>query len=134
MPAVAVITYMPPFNAWVLPFIALSVFAFTMQGIADVQMHKFRKSKTGGFIRVGLWKYSRHPNYLGEILMWWGIGLAAVCALPSQWYLITGALLNTLLFLGISIPMADKHQARKDGFAEYKAQTRMLFPIKKPLK
>ena len=134
MPAVAVIAYIPPFNAWALPFIALSVFAFTMQGIADVQMHKFRKSKIGGFIRVGLWKYSRHPNYLGEILMWWGIGLAAVCALPSKWYLITGAFLNTLLFLGISIPMADKRQARKDGFAEYKAQTRMLFPIKKPLK
>ena len=112
-------------------FLCLSIGAAVMQGIADIQMHKFRKNRIGAFIHVGLWKYSRHPNYLGEILMWWGIGLAVVCAAPDAWYLITGAAANTLLFLVVSIPMADKRQSRKDGFAEYKKQTRMLLPIKK---
>ena len=70
-------------------------------------MQKFRQNGTGGFIRNGLWKYSRHPNYLGEILMWWGVGLAAVCAMPAKWYLLAGAVANTLLFLCISIPLAD---------------------------
>jgi steroid 5-alpha reductase family enzyme len=102
-----------------------------MQGIADIQMHKFRKNRNGSFIRVGLWKYSRHPNYLGEILMWWGVGLSVVFACPSAWYLLVGAIANTVLFLVVSIPMADKRQSKKDGFVEYKKQTRMLLPIKK---
>ena len=112
-------------------FILLSVIAFTVQGVADVEMHKYRMSKTTPFIRVGLWKYSRHPNYLGEIVMWWGIALAVVSAYPTAWYLITGAVLNTLLFLFVSIPMADGRQSRKEGFEEYKNETRMLLPIKK---
>ena len=94
-------------------------------------MHKFRKNRTAPFIRIGLWKYSRHPNYLGEILMWWGVGLSVLCAAPSAWYLMAGAVANTVLFFAVSIPMADKRQSRKDGFAEYKKQTRMLLPIKK---
>ena len=91
-------------------------------------MHRFRASGSGVFIRTGLWKHGRHPNYACEILMWWGIGLASVIALGWQnWYLLAGALVNTLMFLFISIPMADKRQSRKPGFAEYKKETRMLF-------
>lgn len=112
-------------------FVCVSLGATTMQGIADYQMHKFRKNKNGAFIRNGLWKYSRHPNYLGEILMWWGVALSVVCAVPNAWYLLTGALANTILFFAVSIPMADGRQSRKEGFAEYKKQTRMLLPIKK---
>ena len=131
LPAVFTLVYSPGFNAGSVVFFILSLFAIVLQGTADCEMHAFRKRATGGFIRNGLWKYSRHPNYLGEILMWWGIALAFVCIMPRYWYLIAGAFANTLLFLFISIPMADKHQARKDGFEEYKASTRMLLPIKK---
>ncbi len=113
-------------------FLCVSLGAATMQGIADVQMHRFRKNRTTPFIRVGLWEYSRHPNYLGEILMWWGIGISAVSALGlNYWYLLVGALANTLLFLFVSIPMADKRQSRKVGFDEYKRETHMLLPIPK---
>ena len=117
-----------PFSAL---FFALSLGAVLLQGTADCQMHAFRKRAQGGFIRVGVWKYSRHPNYLGEILMWWGVALACVCAMPERWYLCAGALMNTLLFLFVSIPLADARQARKPDFAAYKAQTRMLLPVKK---
>ena len=112
-------------------FICLSVFAATMQGIADIQMHKFRRNRTATFINVGLWKYSRHPNYLGEILMWWGVAMAVICSSPSAFYLASGALANTLLFLCVSIPLAEGKQAKKDGYDEYKRSTRMLLPIKK---
>ena len=118
-------------NAGSILFLCLSLLAATMQGLADIQMHRFRKNPTGRFIRVGLWKHSRHPNYLGEITMWWGVGLAAVCADPGAWYLLAGALANTVLFLVVSIPMADGRQSRKEGFCVYKAQTRMLLPIPK---
>ena len=131
LPVVYVVLQAPTLNAGLCIFTAMSILAAIMQGIADIQMHKFRKSKVGGFIRSGLWKYSRHPNYLGEIVMWWGIGLGMVCVLPSSWYLLLGAVLNTLLFVFISIPMAEKRQSRKAGFEEYKAQTRVLLPLKK---
>ena len=111
--------------------LCVSLGAAVMQGIADIQMHKYRKKRNGAFIRIGLWKYSRHPNYLGEILMWWGVAAAVVLASPSAWYLAAGAVANTILFLAVSIPMADGRQSRKAGFAEYKAETRMLLPIKK---
>ncbi len=131
LPAVYVISDAPPFNIGSVIFCFVSLAAVILQGAADFEMHKFKKSGGSGFIRTGLWKHSRHPNYLGEITMWWGIALAAVCTLPEMWYLILGAFANTLLFLFVSIPLADKHQSRKDGFAEYKAQTRMLLPIKR---
>ncbi len=112
-------------------FLCLSFGAAVMQGIADIEMHKFRKNRDGAFIRTGLWKYSRHPNYLGEILMWWGVALSVICAAPSAYYLAAGAVANTVLFFAVSIPMADGRQSRKEGFAEYQKQTRMLLPIKK---
>ncbi|MBQ4049970.1 MAG: DUF1295 domain-containing protein [Clostridia bacterium] len=131
LPIIIVVTKKPQFNFGVAVGALISVCAFTWQGIADVQMHRFRKLKKKGFNRSGLWKYSRHPNYLGEICMWWGMAIACVFALPRVWCLCFGALVNTLMFLFVSIPMADKRQSRKAGFEQYKSQTRMLLPIKK---
>lgn len=112
-------------------FFLVSISAIVLQGISDYQMHKYRKNKNGNFIRNGLWKHSRHPNYLGEIGMWWGISLMVVWEIPSMWYLCIGALVNTLMFVLVSIPMQDKRQSKKEGFEAYKRETRMLFPIKK---
>lgn len=127
LPAVIEFVDGADFKPVCLIFIAISFASAIFQGIADIQMHKFRASGLGGFIRTGLWKHSRHPNYACEILMWWGIGLACVAALGWQrFYLLAGALVNTLMFLFISIPMADKRQSRKPGFDEYKKSTRML--------
>jgi steroid 5-alpha reductase family enzyme len=127
LPAVTAIAEGAELKPICLAFIALSIAAAAFQGIADIQMHKFRASGVGGFIRTGLWKHGRHPNYACEILMWWGIGLASVFALGGHLLLLSGALLNTLMFLFISIPMADKRQSLKPGFAEYKKETRILF-------
>ena len=126
LPALTCIVQGAVFKPVCLVFIALCFTATVFQGIADIQMHRFRNSGTGVFIQTGLWKKSRHPNYACEILMWWGIGLAGVLALGGPWWLLTGAAVNTLMFLFISIPMADRHQARKPGFDEYKKNTRMM--------
>ncbi|MBE6575638.1 MAG: DUF1295 domain-containing protein [Ruminococcaceae bacterium] len=131
LPAVYAIRAGLPANLASVLFLCMSFGAAVMQGIADIEMHQFRRNRTGTFNRAGLWKYSRHPNYLGEILMWWGVGLSVVSAAPNAWWLLTGALANTVLFFAVSIPMADGRQSRKAGFAEYKRQTRMLLPIRK---
>ncbi len=131
LPAVYVIVAGVELAPLSVVFICLSLFAATIQGIADVEMHKYQKDRHSTFIRDGLWKYSRHPNYLGEILMWWGIGLAAVTSAPDATYLLVGAIANTALFFFVSIPMADGKQSHKEGFAQYRAETRALLPIKK---
>ena len=119
-------------NLLVYIFFILMLFAPLLEGIADIQMHNFRKQKTNTFIRVGLWKYSRHPNYLGEIMMWIMVALFCIAACGFKWYFIMGAVVNTLMFLFISIPMAENHQrSRKEGYEEYKSQTRALLPLKK---
>ena len=112
---------------------AICVGAATLQLFADTQMRKYRKSGCHGLIRTGLWKNSRHPNYLGEIMMWWGIAVQAASVMPDRWWLIAGAVANTLLFFTVSIPLADKRQSAKPGYAEYKASTRMLLPIPKKI-
>lgn len=131
LPAAYAFVYdVEPTRASVL-FILLSIAAAFMQGVADLQMHKFRKNRNTTFIRSGLWKHSRHPNYLGEILMWWGVALAVLCADSSAAILCLGATANTMLFFFVSIPLADGRQSAKPGFDEYKNETRMLLPIKR---
>lgn len=131
LPAVVLVRENASLNLLSAVLLSLGFVSIYFELSADIAMHKFRKEGKGGFIRTGLWKYSRHPNYLGEITLWWFIGLACVAVFPTKWYLLTGAALNTTLFLSASIPMAEKHQARKDGYREYRKTTRMLLPIKK---
>lgn len=130
IPAVYAMLYSAELCFGSIIFFCLSIGATVLQGVSDLQMQRFRRKKTGGFIRNGLWKYSRHPNYLGEILMWWGVALSVISAFPTAWYLGIGAFANTLLFLLVSIPMADNRMSQRPGFDEYKNQTRMLLPIK----
>lgn len=134
LPLIIVFKEQPKFNIFTVIFFIGCVFSVGLQCISDIEMHKFRKNKNSIFIRNGVWKYSRHPNYLAEILMWWNAGLLSVLSLMKMPYLLIGAILNTLLFLFVSIPLAENHQReRKEGFEEYKKETRMLFPVKKPL-
>ena len=72
----------------IITAIYLMACALTLQLFADTQMHRYRKSGRKGLIRTGLWKNSRHPNYLGEILMWWGVAVQAVSVMPDRWWLM----------------------------------------------
>ena len=131
LPAVFVIRQELRANIGSFIGMVVCVGAATLQLVADTQMQKYRKSGQHGLIRTGLWKYARHPNYLGEILMWWGIAIQAVSVMPEHWWLVAGAVANTILFFSVSIPLADKRQSAKPGYAEYKAGTRSLLPIPK---
>jgi len=131
LPAVFVMEKAVKTNALSIIFLIISLGAILLQGTADYQMQVYRKNRETTFIRTGLWKDCRHPNYLGEIVMWWGVSLASIIALNGYFYLLLGALLNTLMFIFISVPMADNRMSKKKGFDIYKQETRMLIPIKK---
>ncbi|PKM38730.1 MAG: hypothetical protein CVV04_13870 [Firmicutes bacterium HGW-Firmicutes-9] len=111
---------------------ALCLSAVTLQLIADKQLHRFQEQSPSRseIIRSGVWRHARHPNYLGEILMWWGVYAVLVSVRPDLWVLGLGALVNTLMFLFISIPMAETRMAGyKEGFDRYVKETNRLLPI-----
>jgi steroid 5-alpha reductase family enzyme len=67
----------------------------------------------------GLWAYSRHPNYFGEVTFWWGLFFFALAADTDYWWTIIGPAAITVLFTFISIPMMDKRNlARRPGYEE----------------
>jgi steroid 5-alpha reductase family enzyme len=131
IPAVYLVKAEANANVFTIIFFVLAILSAILQGVSDIQMHKYKKKKETPFIRNGVWKYSRHPNYLGEILMWFSMALLVVLTLNNHYYFLIGAIVNFIMFMVVSIPMADKRQSKKDGFLEYKKQTRMLLPIKK---
>jgi steroid 5-alpha reductase family enzyme len=105
-----------------------------LENIADKQLTKFRhyKQKSKGqkyaVLLNGLWKYSRHPNYLGEIIFWWGLFFLGYIYNAPLWYGI-GPLLITLMMIFGSIPMTEERLYRK--YPEYKYVQRrvsMLIP------
>ncbi|MBQ9474740.1 MAG: DUF1295 domain-containing protein [Bacteroidales bacterium] len=100
--------------------------AVTIQLIADTQIHRFRESHPRQFCNEGLWKHGRHPNYFGEISMWWGVWVM-YASLSGIDLLILAPIAMTCLFLFISIPMMEKRQVEnKPGYAEYRKNTRIL--------
>lgn len=108
------------------------IIATTIELISDLNMHKFHKIRNSRseIINLGLWKYSRHPNYLGEIMFWYGVLFVYWFSNFNEWYIIFGAIGINLLFVSISIPLAERKMAiYKDNFEEYKRSRRMLIPI-----
>ncbi len=101
--------------------------------IADEQLRNFRKKpeNKGTIITSGLWRYSRHPNYLGEILTWWGLFFFAMATCPCNWWTLTGPVTITVMFLFASIPMIEKrHLERRPEYRAYMSRTPMLLPVK----
>ncbi len=107
------------------------LFGLLFEGIADKQMKVFKSqpANKGKIITTGLWKYSRHPNYFGEALLWWGIGLFSF-SVSGFWYSFIGPLVITLLLRYVSgVPMLEeKYKDRKD-FQVYASKTSIFFPF-----
>ena len=103
---------------------------FICQSVADYQLSRFVKYNKvpGAVLQTGMWKYSRHPNYFGEILMWWGIWIITL-PVQNSWYFIIGPLTITLLLVFVSgIPLLEKKKAGSPEFEAYKKRTSVLIP------
>jgi steroid 5-alpha reductase family enzyme len=105
---------------------ALCLASATIQLIADTQIHRFRESHPKQFCNAGLWKHGRHPNYFGEIQMWWGVWVMYASLNGINWYILAPVAM-TCLFLFVSIPMMERRQlGNKPGYADYRKRTRIL--------
>ncbi|HWP65311.1 MAG TPA: DUF1295 domain-containing protein [Candidatus Limnocylindria bacterium] len=110
--------------------VGLTAGAIAIEGIADLQLHRFRATAPpGAMLEHGLWAYSRHPNYFGEALFWWGVWTFGLAAVPGAWWSAAGALAITLMLWLISIPLLDRRmQASRPGYARRMARVSALVP------
>jgi steroid 5-alpha reductase family enzyme len=105
--------------------------AIWIEATADEQLRRFseRKISDEKVMRQGLWAYTRHPNYLGEVLFWWGLFLFALAADAGYWWTVIGPVAITLLFTLISIPLMEKRNlTRRPAYGEYAREIPALLP------
>jgi steroid 5-alpha reductase family enzyme len=111
--------------------LAIWMAGFFFEAVGDFQLARFKKDPAhrGKIIQQGLWRYSRHPNYFGEVTLWWGIYLLALSA-PGGWMTIIGPLTITFLILKVSgIPLLEKKYVNNAAFQEYARRTSAFFPL-----
>lgn len=118
------------FNPLAIIGLFLMIAGPVLEIIADYQVHKFIKD-TNDHSKVcnyGLWNYSRHPNYLGELTFWFGIMVTFLCTCYTMWYAGLGFILMIILFRFASIPLMEKHNLEKrPAYKEYMEKTSMFF-------
>ena len=115
---------------WNMVGIAIWLIGFYFEAVADRQLKEFisKPENRGKIMQDGLWAYSRHPNYFGEVTMWWGIWLLNF---NFNWWTLLGPLTITYLILKVSgVPLLEKKYQGNLEFEDYKKRVSVFFPWK----
>jgi len=105
--------------------------AIAIEASADKQLLRFRREEhpADALLDTGWWSWSRHPNYFGEMLFWWGLFLFGLAAAPGWWWTGIGALSITLMFRFVSLPMIETRMLeRRPAFAAYQSRVPIVIP------
>lgn len=123
------------FNFWSILGIMIWSLGFLIESISDNQKFKFKLKNKNKWTDVGLWKYSRHPNYFGEMLCWWGIFIFSLFYLNltnSLISLISPLYITILLLFFSGVPLIEKKYDEKfkdnKEYLKYKKKTNLLIP------
>jgi len=111
----------------------ITLVAIAIETVSDKQLREYlKKEDRKPFLDTGIWKYSRHPNYFGEVLCWFGFFLFSAGLETFYWWTLAGPLAMIFLFAFISVPMMDRRMLkRKEGYGEYMKKT-PGFLLRKP--
>ena len=113
--------------------IALAALGLAIEALSDFQLASFRMdpANKGKVMDKGLWGWSRHPNYFGELSFWWGLMLFGLAAAPAQWWwIVPGALAMSAMFLFASIPLMDTRSVeRRPAYREHMRKVSALLPL-----
>ncbi|MEQ1849853.1 MAG: DUF1295 domain-containing protein [Candidatus Peribacteraceae bacterium] len=122
----------PPSGLKILDLVGALIWTagFIVESISDQQLRHFLRdpANKGKVMDKGLWRYSRHPNYFGEVVLWWGIFVIAL-GVPGGVVTIWSPLMITVLILFVSgVPMLEKKYAGRPDYEEYKKKTSIFVP------
>jgi steroid 5-alpha reductase family enzyme len=115
----------------VLDILGILIFAkgLIFETVADYQMWKFRKHrKPGQIMNRGVWKYSRHPNYYGESLVWWGLFVICFSAPVPLWTIVSPLMMTFLLVRVSGVPLLEKKYSQNLEYQKYQASTSTFIP------
>lgn len=128
LPLVAVASSAAPLGWLDLVATVLVIAAIALETVADWQLRAYKRSGAGGILNSGVWGWSQHPNYLGELGFWWALFLFGLAA-GTPWWTIAGALAMTALFWFVSIPMMlTRKRARHQEYDEAVKGIAVLVP------
>ncbi|MBU0750308.1 DUF1295 domain-containing protein [Patescibacteria group bacterium] len=122
-------------NSLALAGIAVWLVGFFFEAVGDAQLGAFikRPENKGKIMNQGLWKYTRHPNYFGESVMWWGLAIVSVSVLGNGLLglaALAGPVLITFLLLKVSgVPMLEARMAGNPAWEEYAKKTSVFIPL-----
>lgn len=105
------------------------MFGFYFESTGDAQLKRFLKDpqNKGKLMRSGLWQYTRHPNYFGEVTQWWGLWIMTL-SIGFSWAFISPLTITVLILFVSGIPMLEKKMRENPEFAEYERQTNKFIP------
>jgi steroid 5-alpha reductase family enzyme len=130
LPVVAAVSGQTPPGPLDFAGIALWLIGMTFEVVGDYQLMRFRSSERSknDVLDTGLWRYTRHPNYFGEAVIWWGFYLFAVSA--GAWWTLFAPLMMTFLLLRVSgVALLEKDIAgRRPAYRDYIRRTNAFFP------
>lgn len=112
--------------------VVLWVVGFTFEAVGDWQLARFRAdpANKGQVMDRGLWRYTRHPNYFGDAVVWWGLFLFASHSWPAALTIIGPVIMTWLLAKGTGKPLLEKDiVSRRPGYAEYVRRTSGFIPM-----
>lgn len=131
-PALIIYTYsVDGINPLVIIGAFLWAFGFVFESIGDKQLRQFIASpmNKGHVMNKGLWQYTRHPNYFGEVTQWWAIGVIAL-TFSYGWLGLIGPAVITFLIVKVSgIPLLEAKYSNNPEYQEYKLRTSALIPL-----
>jgi steroid 5-alpha reductase family enzyme len=111
--------------------VAVWVVGLSFEAIGDAQLARFKRNpeNAGKVMNAGLWRYTRHPNYFGDFLVWWGVGIASLAAWSSVIGLLGPLVMSILLMRVSGVPMLEHSiDKRRPGYDEYRRSTSAFFP------
>ena len=122
-----------PIGALDVAGLALAAFGIVFEAIGDWQMARFKADAAdqGRVMDRGLWRYTRHPNYFGEVCTWWGFWLVALggAGLGGAWSVVSPVLMTFLLLKVSGVTLLEKDMAaRRPAYRDYMARTNAFFP------
>ncbi len=111
--------------------VCIWLLGFAFETVGDYQLLKYKRdpANKGKVMTQGLWKYTRHPNYFGEVVLWWGVYIIAL-SVPQGWITILGPMTITYLIIEVSgIPLLEEKYIDNPEFQIYKRRTSSFFPL-----
>lgn len=116
-----------PLSPWDALPVAVFAVGLAFEAVGDLQLARFKRTHKGQVMDRGLWRYTRHPNYFGDFLVWWG--LYGVALVGGGWWTVVSPLVMSVLLMRVSgVTLLEQSMKARPGYEDYVRRTSAFFP------